>query len=186
DLGNNIVTIYSGTGDEYVWMDEPAESQNPVKAPLSGNDARRYEQERLSALGRLAFSSRCREFLASHGVDVRALIYAVRNQRPFDGPRSTITRMDAGLVDPTNPIDVQYGNNPVRNSFGSRSGTNAMTAIYPDGTLGNVGSEIYDRSDVYFRTAGIDTATIIHEALHTVLAATDAELQTRFGLRTNE
>ena len=61
-----------------------------------------------------------------------------------------------------------------------------MTAMYPGGTFGNVGSGIYDRSDVYFRSAGISTATILHEALHTLLAETDSQIQTRFGLNTNE
>lgn len=155
-----------------------------VKAPLSEEDAARYEEERRAALGRLAFSPHCREFLVSHGIDLRALIYTIRNQRPFDGRRSTITRGDAGLVDPNDPFDRSYSDSPVRNSFRDRTGVVAMTAIYPGGTLGTVGSGIYDRSDVYFRRLGITAGTIIHEALHTLLAATDPELQRLFGLST--
>ena len=41
------------------------------------------------------------------------------------------------------------------------------------------------RSNVYFRRGGINTAAIIHEALHTLLGETDSQIQTRFGISTS-
>jgi hypothetical protein len=155
--------------------------QNTGKAPLNTKAAKLYDEQRLGALGRLAFSPNCRKFLADHGVDVKALIGAVRSQNPFDGTKSTITRLAAGVVDPSNPTDVRYGGLSVRSDFNPRGGTMAETGVFPGGTLGGT---VLDRSDVYFRSGGINTATIIHEALHSLLGETDSQIQTRFGIST--
>jgi RHS repeat-associated protein len=179
----NADSGYKLVGISYIgsWSDGDGGGSGGVKALLNEKDAKRYEQEQLGALGRLAFTPGCREFLAKVGIGVKELIDAVRNQRPFDGTRSTISRAAAGLVDPEDPTDVRYGNVAVRSSFGSRSGTNAATGMYPGGaTVAN--TTVYDRSDIYFRRAGINTATILHEALHSLLGETDPQLQRRFGL----
>ncbi len=174
-------------GSNYVYDDEErvyrrVPQNTGIKASLNAKDATLYDDQRLGALGRLAFSPNCRKFLADHGIDVKALIGAVRSQNPFDGTNSTITPLAAGVVDPSNPTDVSYGGLQVRSDFNPRGGTMAETGVFPGGTRG---ATVLDRSDVYFRRGGINTATIIHEALHSLLGENDSQIQTRFGISTS-
>ena len=53
--------------------------------------------------------------------------------------------------------------------------------MYPGG-LPPSQTTVADRSDVYFSGNGISASDILHEALHSLLGASDAELASQLGV----
>jgi len=116
-------------------------------------------------------------------------------QRPFDGARSTIKTIDAGVVDLSSPdwrglqsdnpkLAAEILNAPVSNRFKAPR-CNAETGLYPGGVLG---ATLSDRVDVYFLpgglfgSGGLQPGTILHEALHSLTCLGDELLARKLGL----
>jgi hypothetical protein len=176
----NAMTEAMGSGR---FAHAPQQATPGQRVALTGEGYERWLYARGGVLYKLSTSRTCRSFLASHGIDPGSAIGAVNMQRAYDGTRSTITRAEAGLVDPDNPVEVRLGDLPVSTGFRRGRGTNATTAIYPNGRLG---TSVASRSDVYYRPNSITGATILHEALHSLLGATDTEIQQRLALDTTQ
>lgn len=97
------------------------------------------------------------------------MLEALKQQRPFDGPRSSISRKDAGLL----PSEHPYGNASASSIFEGARGDYAATAIYKEGT----------RYDTYLDPFNYDEAMLIHEALHSATRANDVQLAERIGVK---
>jgi hypothetical protein len=125
------------------------------------------------------------------GTALSSVYAAVSQQIPFDGLQSNISQYDAGFLsvaDLSDPAKVKmFQGAPVcgqfisyRGLYGSVHVTNKVWAASqissPDG--GPV-------TDVYINTRlanGLSQATVLHEALHNLTGAYDADLETLLGL----
>ncbi len=157
-----------------------------IKAPLKGKKLKKYNEERAKTENKLKNSQKCRDFLASHGIDPDAALGAVEMQRAYDGENSTIGAYDAGLYNhdeirwdipqvaaaATVPLNVLFANSPTMQG---------VTAAFPGG-LPPSQTTAADRSDVYYRGSGISSSNILHEALHSLTGASDAQLASQLGV----
>jgi hypothetical protein len=128
--------------------------------------------------------------LLAHGIDPDEAYHAVSLQRAYDGAASTITRLAAGVVNPevniTSPEGSAYANAPINLSFTNNRGPKiqAWTAFYSgDRTFI---TSVSGRSDVYFRSSGLNSSTILHEALHSLLGVDDPGLAAILGVTVTE
>lgn len=104
----------------------------------------------------------CETWLAGQGINVTDVSNALAWQRPFDGRRSTITALKAGLAKPGYLIAFD----PVYRLFAYVSNS-AMTGIRSEAT----------RYDVYLNwDEGFGSRTLIHEALHSATRLDDIDL----------
>jgi hypothetical protein len=112
---------------------------------------------------------------------------AVNQQQAYNGPKSTISRLQAGTVDFSDPDfqSMQLNdptraaailNGPVSGDFRS-AGRMAETALYPGGVFGATPA---DRSTVFFRKSGL--GNILHEALHSLTGLNDELLARQLGV----
>ena len=141
-------------------------------------------------LKNLRENKKCRDFLEKilkgTGKTVEDLIDAVTLQRPFNGAKSTISRLDAGLVNREVDIGTEpgraYAKGSVDNSFKGSGAYEAWTAFYV-GPDRSIGLTVSDRSDVYFKSVhSAGYGTILHEALHSLLKASDLDLGKLFDV----
>jgi YD repeat-containing protein len=161
---------------------------NPQKSPLSGKRLENYDKQRDKARVGLQ-SPKCREFLIAHGIDPDSLLNALNMQRAYDGLTSTISRGDAGFYRNEgvleSPLLAAERNRTVESYFnkvpsGYKRG--AVTGTYP-GSVGMINNtSVADRSDVYYGKGGINSATILHEALHSYTGYSDSLLQFILGI----
>jgi YD repeat-containing protein len=174
------------------WVDPSTVGEAPPVPPswlgkvqLTGAAYEKYLLSRGHAVYQLGHSAECRQFLIDHGIDPDAVIEALNKQNAYDGTLSTITRGNAGVVDHSNPTDVSYANFSISSDFPKNGTTNAETGVWPGLSLGTT---LDSRSDVYWRPNPkvITGATIVHEALHSLLHLKDEDLQLKLNLSTKE
>jgi hypothetical protein len=129
-------------------------------------------------------SAKCIEFLLAHGIDADGLLGAVNMQRAYDGLTSTISRGDAGFYRDEGKFESPYlpaeRNRTVESYFNKAPrGHNrgAVAAIYPRGVGSINNTTVAERSDVYWGKKGINSANIVHEALHSYTGYSDSLLQ---------
>jgi hypothetical protein len=122
----------------------------------------------------------------AHGVDPGKALDAVNLQRPYDGSKSEISRLEAGLAHPPGEIAGADAYNRSLNSCVSAkfkyqgSNLRAETAIYPDQRPTNE-TTVGERSDVYFGQ-NFSAATILHEALHSLFGIEDPDLAAKLNV----
>jgi hypothetical protein len=142
------------------------------KAPLTAIQRKRYETIRARA--RKMLNGRCIDFLVGSGFSITDVLHALDWQKPYDGFRSTVSVIDAGL-NPPPPVEyanVHVRSTPVQEGFiWNRGNLSARTAIYKEST----------RFDVYLNTDEMSSAfysstTLIHEALHSATMMDDLKL----------
>ena len=166
----------------------PGQQNTGISKPLNPNDRSRYDKEKEKAVKR-GISESCAQFLTSHGIDPGEVIKAIALQRPFSGPQSTISRIDAGILDfesdgwqtaqrirPNHARDIANG--AVKLDFSN--GTKAETGIAPGGMTG---ADIAARSNVYFSGGALTAAIIFHEALHSATGRGDDRLAAMLRLK---
>lgn len=163
----------------------PVLPQNSGQVALTGKNLDRYNSERDKSRNKLQTSEKCRKFLLAHGIDPDAALDAVNQQRAYDGAASTISRLAAGVVNPevniTSPEGSAYANGPINLSFRNNRGTKirAWTSFYVGDAFNTT---VSGRSDVYFRSSGLNSSTILHEALHSLLGIGDPALAAKLGV----
>lgn len=179
---------WSYTINETSW--DLTQQQIGQKAIFNKEDQEKYDSERQRALKNLRENKKCRDFLEKilkgTGKTVEDLIDAVTLQRPFNGAKSTISRLDAGLVNREVDIGTEpgraYAKGSVDNSFKGSGAYEAWTAFYV-GPDRSIGLTVSDRSDVYFKSVhSAGYGTILHEALHSLLKASDLDLGKLFDV----
>ncbi|MEN3331352.1 MAG: hypothetical protein V7641_717, partial [Blastocatellia bacterium] len=157
-----------------------------TKAPLTGKALKKYTAGHAIIADKLQNSGPCKSYLMAHGVDPGKALDAVNLQRPYDGSRSEISRLEAGLE--LLPVDLDndspfknYLNSCVSNKFKFRgSNLRTETAIYPDQRPTNE-TTVAERSDVYYGQT-FSAATILHEALHSLFGIEDPELAAKLNV----
>jgi RHS repeat-associated protein len=163
--------------------------QNTGLTPFTGKNLSKYDKQRDIVRDSLQ-NSDCRQFLADHGIDPEAALDAVNQQQAYNGPKSTISRLQAGTVDLSDPDfqSLQLNdptraaailNGPVSGDFRS-AGLRAETAFYPGGVFG---ATVAARSTVFFRNSGLTGGNILHEALHSLTGLNDALLAHQLGVQ---
>jgi RHS repeat-associated protein len=150
-----------------------------IKAKFGPKTQKKYNEKKVLLIGQMLNSKPCADFLSAHGISITDAIDALALQRPFDGEKSTITRWEAGAVDPNDPIAFQHRFLPMSSFFGRNSSAGAVTGLWP---LGELGTDVDGRSDVYFNPDRFTGATILHEALHSLTGKDDAKLAQQLGL----
>ena len=167
--------------------------QNPGNAPLGKKDQQKYDKEKKKVTDK-GLSERCKEWLSSHGVNPQDVITALDSQQAFSGPKSTTSVIDAGIIDfgdpdyqnyqTMHPVEAhQYETGSLKNYFKTYGNVGAATGIFPGGQQG---ATIAERSNVYFRGAGISAKNIFHEAMHAATGLGDARLAAKLGLKGSE
>jgi YD repeat-containing protein len=163
--------------------------QNTGQVSLTGKNLERYNDQRDKTRDKLQNSDKCRKFLLAHGIDPDAALDAVNQQRAYDGAASTISRLAAGIVNPevniTSAVGSAFANAPISNSFTNNRGPKieAWTAFYVGGAFNTT---VSGRSDVYFRSNGLNASTILHEALHSLFGIADPALAAKLGVTVTE
>ena len=120
-------------------------------------------------------------YLIGFGIDPAQALESVNMQRAYDGNKSQISYLEAGLI----PPELADSSNRFQNSCISGEfkykGKNlgAMTATYPN-QLPPSQTTVADRSDVYYGD-NFSAASILHEALHSLLGLSDDELAKKLG-----
>lgn len=139
--------------------------QNPgVIVPLTSKAQGHFDkaQEKLlKQLGKMKDSSKCAQFLARANISLSMLQKAVSKMTVFDGPHSTLSNGEAGVMDLEDshfkelPADIQAKalSYSVASNFSDR-GVGAVTSL----TTGSV----------FFNPKGINQSNIFHEALHVI------------------
>jgi hypothetical protein len=139
--------------------------QNDGRARLTAEQLYVYERVRKNAYNLaknpLDGLNPCSHFLNRSGVPFTDVLKALQFQKPYDGPRSTISRRNAGLAPAGNPAE----NETASTIFQGERNT-AATAIYKERT----------RYDVYLNLFNYDETTLIHEALHSATKMNDVQL----------
>ncbi|MBK7705896.1 MAG: RHS repeat protein [Acidobacteria bacterium] len=201
DLENNKVNIRCG--DSTIPEDFKDASYSPLldivpksiddhdpnlgKVALSGKKLGKYENGRSKLRKKLAESAKCRNFLLSKGIDPDDLLETVNKQIAWDGELSTISRLNAGLIDSTvdlsKPENASYANGPVQNNFIPNRGTIylAWTAFYSRYQIMEL--DWMGRREVYFGKKGLNSGTILHEAIHSMTGMGDPELANLLGVK---
>ncbi len=148
---------------------------NSGRAPLTGDMLSRFTEtrDRLVKLLRDK-NSDCAKFLRDKvGVSGSRVARTILGQRAFDGAASTISLEDAGTLPRGSYTTV--GNQNIQSTasvseFLARGGGSAVQASYARASTGAT------FNDVYYLGIGIHGSTILHEALHTLLGASDEAL----------
>lgn len=151
-----------------------------TKAPLTGKLLEKYDEGRNIVRDKLQNSEQCRNYLTDHNINPDDALNAVNLQRAYDGSKSDISRLDAGLAPPHGEIPGATAYNRVLNSCvsatfkrqGSKLG--AMAAIWPNQQHPSE-TTVEERSDIYFGQK-MSAATILHEALHSLFGVEDPAL----------
>jgi YD repeat-containing protein len=149
---------------------------SPGGTPLSTKDEKKHDDAQNKLLnGALKDDKKkktdCEKFLEEKGISLGALREHVSNQRPFDATRTTqLTAYEAGIA----PGRAGIGALPV-NEFFKRTGADAAASTFRGASF-----------DVYFKPSAIDTSSVLHEALHTLLDLNDSDLAFKLGLTTKE
>jgi hypothetical protein len=182
-----VPTAYSGTAEmtfdvvSLATSFQTQQSQNPVGLNL------KQQQKYDKVVGKLVNENlgselkvKCASLLALTGFSINQIIGAIHAQQAYSGPDSTnISMLNAGLlppVDPTLPSRALSAatfevNETVSQYFKNDSRVKAMTATF--GGNPNV---------VFFRSSGITSTTILHEALHSITGLGDIDLAAKLGL----
>ena len=161
------------------------------KVPLSGDRLKKYNEKRDIIRNKLKNSKKCRDFLISKGIDPDLALQALNFQNAYDGEKSTISRLEAGVVGQEYRLDTIEGANYAYASIdhdfndkyfppGKREKIQAITAFYQENQIMELSS--FARNDVYYRGSGINTGTILHEALHSLTGLHDKELADKLGV----
>jgi RHS repeat-associated protein len=207
-----VLCVWRITGYHYYWVYKDGRREyafstvetvsvtcygSGARVPLGPKNQKRYDSERSKVINKLNnISQKCADFLKKANISLQELIDAVNAQRPFDGTKSTISAIDAGVIDVNDPqwIELQrvdpnrasnLANGPVSSRFRANSRIRAEAGIAPGGTLGQT---VQDRSDAYFRPGGffdkggIRQSVILHEALHALTGLGDDALAMRLGI----
>ncbi len=185
-IGWTTITYIDENGEEQTKL-APISSigrDKKKKAPLTGDKLKKYIKERNEALERLKNNQTCRDYLNSKGITPEELIDAINLQRPYWGPDSSISRLEAGFVnlaevDMTTKAGLNYAKGAVSHQFKGRGAYDAWTAFWPGGKFSET---VEGRSDVYFRDAGLTSGTILHEAIHSATGWTDGDLSYVFDV----
>jgi len=154
--------------------------QRSGRVPLSGEKLDEYLKARESLLSLLEDDdSDCSKYLKKTlGVTGSRVARTVRNQRPFNGDASTLSLEDAGIL-PRNSVTSEEGivissKMPVNEFFALRVAI-AASAGFARRSTGA------DARDVYFAPVIFTEEEILHESLHILLGASDADLKKRKG-----
>ena len=149
-------------------------NQQGRKVALNREDQRKYNLAKADAL---KFSDQCTDALKRAGFSMADLTDAINKQKPYDGLRSTINVVDAGVI-PDNFSDPKISNATLLQvdlffqvAALSNHDAAAMTGIFKEST----------RYDVYYDPSSISSRRIIHEALHSLSRLNDADLAKRLG-----
>jgi RHS repeat-associated protein len=143
------------------------------KVPLSGGAYHKW-MKLISEAEQDVFNSDCACFLSAHGLDSLSEAEAMLFQIPYDGTKSKITKLNAGLY--PNAISEEQAEGyselsiPVRQDFEQHQNINAETQAHGA-----------TRTDVYFRPGAFDKITIEHEALHSLTGKSDSDLANQLG-----
>jgi len=143
------------------------------KVPLSGGAYHEWTNL-ISEAEQDVFNSDCACFLSAHGLDSLSEAEAMLFQIPYDGTKSKITKINAGVY--PNSISAKQAEGykqlsiPVRQDFEENQNINAETQAHGA-----------TRTDVYFRPGAFDKITIEHEALHSLTGKSDSDLASQLG-----
>jgi hypothetical protein len=165
DLDKNIVTLRPG-GGHFENLEGAGSLMGSVDfLPLRSGKATLTEYQRwgYDFFKRVAKKnlSACRDFLISKGFIFGDVDHALEFQKPYDGTRSTINVVKAGLV----VAGSSFGRFNVQEFF-QRYVNHAATAI----------RSVATRYDVYINPNSYGSLTLIHEALHSATRMDDVQL----------
>jgi len=161
----------------------PANVGDRQKVSLTGNALTQYTNEKQALLnsGSLTCPS-CSSFFnadPTRATYFSQLATAVTNQAPYDGPHTTISQYDAGMMNPALAnfprVVAIYKNSPVCSYFKyfkgvSPDGTTAVSQLAPIG--GGTATDVYidtSKTGLKYLTQG----EILHEALHNLTGLND-------------
>jgi hypothetical protein len=118
------------------------------------------------------FNTDCACFLDAHGLDSESLLLALIVQVPYDGTKSKITELSAGVYPNDIPLSTAEAalKETVKQHFDRSQNIRAEAQAH--GAF---------RTDVYFRPGGFDEITIEHEALHNLTGKSDDDLAAQLG-----
>ncbi|HEV8431029.1 MAG TPA: RHS repeat-associated core domain-containing protein, partial [Pyrinomonadaceae bacterium] len=136
------------------------------QAPLEGGrgDVQRMAKEEAKKMVKL---DSCKKFLLEHGINPKALLGAINKQRAFDGLKSTLTALKAGLV-------------PRGDAMASWTVKKVFEIKDPIAATGS--HRLATRYDVYYGNGmGNPVTTVIHEALHSLTRLNDFDLAVKIG-----
>jgi len=143
------------------------------KVPLSGKALDRYVKEKEKLLVQ-AHCLACHIYMYSRGIDPYIWEIYIGLQTPYDGRRSTISNIDAGLTLGWTADQIQrLGTTPVKRDF-----------LYP--ASGTVAEAQAPGVDAYFDSKYpkfITQAEIGHEALHNMTGQTDDQLASTLRIK---
>jgi hypothetical protein len=127
--------------------------------------------------------------------DVNAWSAARRAPEPYDGPSSTITQLQSGTYDTTQPLTgralAMATTMPVcgyfvrfRNIGGKILTPNGGKMAFAQGVAPGGGSprDVYYNSDPNFWPKYFTEGTVVHEALHNLTGKSDTQLQVLFNI----
>ncbi len=192
---NNYYSVTAAT--DFTWsivasLVPLAQQQNQAqvkgeKVALSGDRLKKYNEKRDIIKNKLQKSKKCRDFLISIGIDPELALQTVNEQSAFDGEKSTLSRIDAGVVNPEVDLTTQQGRDyaykPINLSFTNSTGPKiqAWTSFYSSNErIFQIAPE--GRNEVYYRGSGINTGNILHEALHSLTGLGDEQLAGKIGV----
>ena len=159
---------------------KPLECAGHTKAPLTGDKLAKYNAELTTIKAKLS-TDKCKEYLGRHGIDPAKALEAVNMQRPYDGNKSDISYLEAGVIPPDEAaLGGLFFKKCISGQFKSRGkDLGALTGAYPEQKPPDQ-TTVDERSDVYYGD-NFSAATILHEALHSLFGATDQQLANMLG-----
>ena len=151
--------LFRGFASSFAPSSDPQKTAQSGKAPLTDSQRAYFKRVQREAQTRLG-PGRCRDFLAGKVGNYADLDHTLQNLRPFDGARSTINMVAAGVAK-----DPYFASHPVNELFPSNF---AVSAGHAPGT----------QYDVYLNTSHYNANVLIHESLHLATGLNDLQLAT--------
>ena len=156
------------------------------KVPLNEKSLRKYRKSQEAAKKGLK-NKKCRDFLATHGIDPDGLAKAIDAQVPYDGTKSNITIYDAGVYDPDDPqnqnpaVIDEFKKTTVSSQFKQ---TNSYSTV--NGLSQTYGNDAYYRPVGFLGLGGPSPGDVFHEALHNYTHEGDHCLAEMLGIPKGE
>jgi RHS repeat-associated protein len=154
------------------------------QAALSPRDMTRFNEAQQKAQNNLK-NKKCAGFLSDHGIDPTGVSKAIATEVPWDGVKSTISKVAAGVLDPqelpnlTPSVLDKLSRIPVSDSFKTWNGNHSYVGAVSQAG----GHNVYFNPGGMIGNGGLTPGNVMHEGLHNLTGLGDPALASELGIQ---